>query len=57
MLGHESAGLTLDRYGHLYESDVEVVGVGINDLLTRKCGQNVGTGGASGQTLQLANSA
>jgi integrase len=44
MLGHESAGLTLDRYGHLYGSDVEAVGVAINDLLTRDCGQNVGTG-------------
>jgi integrase len=47
MLGHESAALTLDRYGHLYGSDVEAVGVAINDLLTRKCGQNVGTGGDS----------
>ena len=26
VLGHESAGLTLDRYGHLYGSDVEAVG-------------------------------
>ena len=43
MLGHESAGLTLDRYGHLYGSDVEAVGVAINALLTRKCGQNVAT--------------
>jgi integrase len=43
MLGHESAGLTLDRYGHLYGSDVEAVGVAINALLTRECGQNVGT--------------
>lgn len=34
MLGHESAGLTLDRYGHLYGSDVEAVGVAINALLT-----------------------
>ena len=41
MLGHESAGLTLDRYGHLYGSDVEAVGVAINVLLTRGCGQNV----------------
>jgi integrase len=32
MLGHESAGLTLDRYGHLYGSDVEAVGVAINAL-------------------------
>ncbi|WP_232004727.1 site-specific integrase [Mycobacterium sp. ACS1612] len=43
MLGHESAGLTLDRYGHLYGSDVEAVGVAINALLTRECGQSVGT--------------
>lgn len=41
MLGHESAALTLDRYGHLYGSDVEAVGVAMNALLTRKCGQNV----------------
>ena len=51
MLGHESAGLTLDRYGHLYGSDVEAVGVAINALLTRKCGQNVGTVGSSGPAL------
>jgi integrase len=38
MLGHESAGLTLDRYGHLYGSDVEAVGGGHHELLTRKCG-------------------
>jgi integrase len=48
MLGHESAGLTLDRYGHLYESDVEAVGVAINSLLTRDCGQNMVTGSAIG---------
>jgi integrase len=47
MLGHESAGLTLDRYGHLYGSDVEAVGVAINALLTRDCGQNVGTAGTT----------
>lgn len=46
MLGHASAALTLDRYGHLYESDVEAVGVAMNDLLTRKCGQNVATDAA-----------
>jgi integrase len=56
MLGHESAGLTLDRYGHLYGSDVEAVGVAINDLLTRNCGQNVGTGTDSGPTLRAVNS-
>ncbi|OKH65395.1 tyrosine-type recombinase/integrase [Mycolicibacterium mageritense] len=48
MLGHESAGLTLDRYGHLYGSDVEAVGIAINQLLTRKCGQGVGTDEKSG---------
>ncbi|KUI27744.1 tyrosine-type recombinase/integrase [Mycobacterium sp. GA-2829] len=41
MLGHESAALTLDRYGHLYGSDVEAIGVAMNALLTRDCGQNV----------------
>jgi integrase len=51
MLGHASASLTLDRYGHLYESDVEAVGVAVNALLTSgfsiessaNCGQIVGT--------------
>ena len=57
MLGHESAGLTLDRYGHLYGSDVEAVGVAINDLLTRDCGQNVGTGTDSGPSLLERNTA
>lgn len=46
MLGHESAALTLDRYGHLYGSDVEAVGVAMNALLTRECGQGVGTDAA-----------
>ena len=46
MLGHESASLTLDRYGHLYETDVDDVGVRMNDLLTRDCGQSVGTDAA-----------
>ncbi|MGP4058305.1 tyrosine-type recombinase/integrase [Mycobacterium sp. 4D054] len=46
MLGHESAALTLDRYGHLYGSDVEAVGAAINALLTRDCGQNVVTDAA-----------
>ena len=57
MLGHESAGLTLDRYGHLYGSDVEAVGVAINDLLTRDCGQNVGTQPDSGPALVERNTA
>ncbi|CDQ42262.1 tyrosine-type recombinase/integrase [Mycolicibacterium neoaurum] len=46
MLGHESASLTLDRYGHLYGSDVDAVGIAINQLLTRDCGQSVGTDAA-----------
>ena len=46
MLGHESAALTLDRYGHLYGSDVEAVGVAVNALFTRKCGQGVDTDAA-----------
>jgi integrase len=57
MLGHESAGLTLDRYGHLYSSDVEAVGVAINRLLTRKCGQNVVTDAYSAPTRWEVNSA
>jgi hypothetical protein len=44
MLGHESAGLTLDRYGHLYGSDVEAVGVAINVFLTGTCGPKCGHG-------------
>lgn len=46
MLGHESAALTLDRYGHLFDPDVEAVGITINQLLTRDCGQSVGTDAA-----------
>ncbi len=33
MLGHKSAALTLDRYGHLYPSDVDAVGTAIDSLL------------------------
>lgn len=43
MLGHESAGLTLGRYGHLYGTDVKAVGVAINAISTRDCGQDVVT--------------
>lgn len=59
LLGHESAALTLDRYGHLYPSDVEAVGVAMNDLLTRpvtrKCGQNVVTDDKSGPGIEHRN--
>lgn len=57
MLGHESAGLTLDRYGHLYGSDVESVGVAINALLTGNCGQDVVTATDSAPTLLERNTA
>jgi integrase len=57
MLGHESAGLTLDRYGHLYGSDVEAVGVALNELLTRNCGQNVAAEGNSAPMLRALSSA
>ena len=53
----ESAGLTLDRYGHLCGSEVEAVGVAINELLTRNCGQNVGTDGNSVPPLRAVSSA
>ena len=38
MLGHASAGLTLDRYGHLYQSDVDAVGQAIDAEITVTCG-------------------
>lgn len=57
MLGHESAGLTLDRYGHLYGSDIDAVGVAINALLTRNCGQNVATAADSAPSLLAQNTA
>jgi integrase len=57
MLGHESAGLTLDRYGHLYGSDVEAVGIAINALLTRNCGQNVVSGAVRARTLRARSMA
>ncbi|RIT84227.1 site-specific integrase [Mycobacteroides abscessus] len=43
MLGHASAGLTLDRYGHLYESDIDSVGHAIDAALSVTCGHGVGT--------------
>src|ERR1700758_3009406 len=57
MLGHESAGLTLDRYGHLYGSDVEAVGVAINALLSRDCGQNVATDPGTADLRPMENTA
>jgi hypothetical protein len=57
MLGHEPAGLTLDRYAHLYGSDVEAVGVAINALLTRNCSQSVAAGTGSGEVATARISA
>lgn len=57
MLGHASAGLTLDRYGHLYESDVDAVGHAINEELSVTCGHGVGTEPVSGRRLRAVNTA
>lgn len=43
MLGHESAALTLDRYGHLYDDDLDAIADALEGLRSRECGQNVGT--------------
>jgi len=40
------SALTLDRYDHLYGSDVEAVGVAMNALLPQECWQDVGTDAA-----------
>lgn len=43
MLGHASAALTLDRYGHLFDNDLDAVGEALEELRRKECGQNVGT--------------
>lgn len=53
MLGHASAGLTLDRYGHLYESDIDSVGHAIDAALSVTCGHGVGTEGATARRLRV----
>jgi integrase len=55
MLGHASAGLTLDRYGHLYDSDVDAVGHAINEAITVNCGHGVGTRPVGGRHLHAVN--
>jgi len=55
MLGHASAGLTLDRYGHLYESDIDSVGHAIDAALSVTCGHGVGTEPESGRRLHAVN--
>ncbi|MGB5796777.1 MAG: tyrosine-type recombinase/integrase [Mycolicibacter algericus] len=57
MLGHASAGLTLDRYGHLYESDIDSVGHAIDAAISVTCGQSVGTEGATARRLRAVNTA
>ncbi|QZT60938.1 tyrosine-type recombinase/integrase [Mycolicibacterium austroafricanum] len=57
MLGHASAGLTLDRYGHLYDSDVDAVGHAINATITESCGQIVGTAVGGGRHLHAVSTA
>lgn len=39
MLGHASASLTMDRYGHLYDADIDAVGRAIDAELSRDFGQ------------------
>ncbi|WP_205873469.1 site-specific integrase [Mycobacterium camsae] len=55
MLGHASAGLTLDRYGHLYDSDVDALGHAIDAEISVTCGHGVGTGAIGGRHLQAVN--
>jgi hypothetical protein len=57
MLGHASAGLTLDRYGHLYDSDVDTLGHAINEVITVTCGQSVGMAPAVGRHLRAVSGA
>ena len=57
MLGHASAGLTLDRYGHLYDSDVDSVGHAINEEISVTCGHGVGTGAAASRHLRAVSAA
>jgi integrase len=57
MLGHASAGLTLDRYGHLYDPDVDTVGHAINEAITVTCGHDVGRGPAVSRHLRAVRAA
>ena len=44
MLGHKSATLTLDRYGHLYADELQSVADRLDSLhASAKCAQNVPT--------------
>jgi site-specific recombinase XerD len=44
MLGHKSASLTLDRYGHLYPDELQGVADRLDSLhASAECAQNVPT--------------
>lgn len=48
-LGHKSAAMTLDQYGHLFEDDLDVIADAMGSaLFPPGCGQSVGTGTESG---------
>ncbi|MBF6138691.1 tyrosine-type recombinase/integrase [Nocardia farcinica] len=49
MLGHSSASLTLDRYGHLFEDELDGVADRLDAHYSAECGQDVG------KTLRVAN--
>ena len=53
-LGHKTATMTLDQYGHLFPDDLDGVADKMDDLVLG-CAQNVPTGGESGgeNTLEL----
>ncbi|SUE14690.1 integrase [Rhodococcus gordoniae] len=58
-LGHKSATMTLDLYGHLFDDDLDAVATrmgkglrlaAVNGVLT-ECGQNVGTKGGAVESI------
>lgn len=55
MLGHRSAALTLDRYGHLYPDDLDAVAHAIDAAMTEDCGQHVGTAAAAVRSLRAVS--
>ena len=46
-LGHKTATMTLDQYGHLFPDDLDDVADKMDDLVS-ECAQNVPTRGESG---------
>lgn len=48
-LGHKSAAMTLDQYGHLFDDDLDVIADAMGSaLFSPGCGQSVGTSTESG---------